>query len=55
MSIYLPFQAYFEGVGIWEYGTTMMVSLVLSILIHLGIETYRWVSLIAGVKVVHLD
>ena len=37
-------QGYFEGVGIWEYGTTMMVSMVLSILLHSSIETYTWVS-----------
>jgi len=38
------FQGYFEGVGIWEYGTTMMVSLVLAILFHSAIETHKWVS-----------
>lgn len=33
---------YFEGVGIWEYGTTMIVSMILSILMHCSIETYTW-------------
>lgn len=39
---FICYFGYFEGVGIWEYGTTMMVSLILSILFHSAIETYRW-------------
>ncbi|KAL4230408.1 putative phospholipid-transporting ATPase VB [Mactra antiquata] len=39
---FVAYFGYFEGVGIWEFGTTMMVSLVLSILCHQAIETYRW-------------
>lgn len=39
---FICYFGYFEGVGIWEYGTTMMVSLVLSVLIHCAVETYRW-------------
>ena len=45
-------QGYFEGVGIWEYGTTMMVSMVLSILLHSSIETYTWVS--AGIMLIKM-
>ncbi|XP_052793308.1 phospholipid-transporting ATPase VB-like isoform X2 [Mya arenaria] len=42
---------YFEGVGIWEFGTTMMVITVLTILVHYIIETFRlmwpqWLTLI---------
>ncbi|XP_053399263.1 phospholipid-transporting ATPase VA-like isoform X2 [Mercenaria mercenaria] len=39
---FICYFGYFDGVGIWEFGTTMMVSLVLSILFHQAIETYRW-------------
>ncbi|GAB1601815.1 probable phospholipid-transporting ATPase VB, partial [Argonauta hians] len=36
-------EAYLDSnTGIWEFGTTMMVALILIIYLHLGIETYSW-------------
>lgn len=31
-----------SSTGIWEFGTTIMVSLIFIIYLHLGIETYSW-------------
>ncbi|KAK3611089.1 hypothetical protein CHS0354_000095 [Potamilus streckersoni] len=45
-SVIIHFACYFaydESVGIWEYGTTMMVILVLDILLHLAMETHCWI------------
>ncbi|KAK3611098.1 hypothetical protein CHS0354_000105 [Potamilus streckersoni] len=45
-SVIIHFACYFaygEDVGIWEYGTTMMVILVLAVLLHLAMETHCWI------------
>ncbi|KAL3879260.1 hypothetical protein ACJMK2_031562 [Sinanodonta woodiana] len=45
-SLIIHFACYFaygEDVGIWEYGTTMMVILVLAVLLHLAMETHCWI------------
>ncbi|CAI9731631.1 phospholipid-transporting ATPase VA-like [Octopus vulgaris] len=40
---FIPHLAYLDSnTGIWEFGTTMMVILILIIYLHLGIETYSW-------------
>ncbi|KAL3879263.1 hypothetical protein ACJMK2_031565 [Sinanodonta woodiana] len=44
-SVIIHFACYFgydENVDIWEYGTTMMVILVLGILLHIAMETHCW-------------
>ncbi|XP_052278161.1 phospholipid-transporting ATPase VA-like isoform X2 [Dreissena polymorpha] len=61
-SVCIHFVCYFsypEGVGIWEYGTTQMVALVLTILVQYVIETFRlmwpqWLTLILSFVVFFL-
>jgi len=41
------FQVYTDSIaGVWEFGTTTTVGLILIILFHNAVETFSWVSYI---------
>ncbi|XP_059146032.1 phospholipid-transporting ATPase VB-like [Physella acuta] len=44
MIYFIPHLAYMnQSIDIWEFGTTIDVCMILSILLHMGIETNSWV------------
>ena len=50
------FQVYTDSIaGVWEFGTTTTVGLILIILFHNAVETFSWVSYIVTLFLIIID